>query len=227
LRRLWLPGLLAASLCALASLAVGQLPILHQPSAPTLGPPIERPDDLEAAEASEPPPAFEIEVAAPENLPPPVMFGMVVGLGAAPAPVWIGPTPDAAPALQPDEPSPVPVADPPILEPVVGFRMPIPGPAEAGDDGVALSLIERSTVPIPVPEPRMPASAPPAKAAPARVAPPAWPPSNVHAAVYRRLASNTATAPAAQPVGARIGELMIWPLRLLTQPFRELRESLQ
>jgi hypothetical protein len=60
-----------------------------------------------------------------------------------------------------------------------------------------------------------------------RVAPTYWVRSSAHAEAYRRLAVHHASAPAAQPAGTRVGELMIWPLRLLTQPFREFRESLQ
>jgi hypothetical protein len=199
------------------SLPAPPQPLPAPPPEPLPPPPESLPPEPLPVAPQEPVPVFEIEVAPPEAPIEPATFGGVIGVGPAPAPVWIGPGEGSY--STPDEALPIFELSP--LEPAVHFRRPLAGmPGDPPDDGVLQYLIQRTSA-----TPQMQERAAPEQPAPRQpVAPQTWPGYRFCTAdSYRRLASQPPRAPQrpAAPLGSRVVELMIWPLRLLTEPFRD------
>jgi hypothetical protein len=151
--------------------------------------------------------------------PPPPMFqqarfGSVIGVGPAPEPKRIE-------ATQVGDPPPIEAHEKPRTSGLsysirpVRFDLPMPVTSPDGDDEITLNVTNRARTP------QMFEST--------RYQPygnydmPAWPgggyglPCNV---TYRQTPPRP--APAVTPARERVRELMVWPIRALTQPFRDL-----
>ncbi len=154
-------------------------------------------------------PAFEIEVLPPEAPFEPAKFGGVIGVGPAPEPTWIGPSEEVQPAPE----GTLPVVEVSPFEPVVGFRKPIAGmPGDPPDDGVLLSLMPRTP---PVQERAIQGQ--PAPSQPVTLQ--TWPGYYFPAASpYQPTVLLTG---AQSRLRTRVYEFMIWPLCVVTEPFRE------
>jgi hypothetical protein len=164
-------------------------------------------------EPLDPPSVFDIEVQPPEEPIQPATFGGVIGMGPAPAPLWIGPSDGSDATL--DE---TPVVELSPFEPAVNFRSPMAGmPGDPPDDGVLLHLMQRT---LPTQPQDREFQEPPAP--PRQVVPQTWPGYRyVVVAPYRPVASQPTLAPQRPPLRTRVYELMIWPWRTLTEPFRD------
>lgn len=147
--------------------------------------------------------AMDVPLPTPLRLP---HFGRAIGVGAAPAPVWIGPTeePDSETEEMPPttEPaSPAPVSMPPVEPPVEAPPTPLEMPVEEIPFG---QEAER-------PEPLPPSSAPLYWTQYQRAFP---------AQYSYRIMPYTPTV-AQPPFGWRLREWAIWPFRVLAEPFRD------
>ncbi|HZZ81094.1 MAG TPA: hypothetical protein VFE62_21510 [Gemmataceae bacterium] len=157
--------------------------------------------------------AKELTVDPPPPMFQPARFGQVVGLGPAPEPKRIE-------ATQVGDPAPIEARERPRTSSLsygvrpVRFQFPM-AVTSPEDDGITLSVTNRARPPQLL-EPINSQSY-------GHYDMPAWPgidpgvPCNV---IYRPVSPQS--VPTVVPARVRVRELMVWPIRALTEPFREL-----
>jgi hypothetical protein len=155
------------------------------------------------AEPRGPAPVIEIDELDESEL---AKFGSVIGMGPAPAPLFIGP--EKVPDETPEEHGPV--VEPAPIEPTASFRRPVAEmPDDPQEDGVSLHTLPASLMQ------EQPAS-------PQRMTPQTWPGYRIAVmAPYQRPPSQPTYAPQRPPLRTRVYEVMTWPWRTLTEPFRD------